>query len=280
MKGTCVALSAMACPLIGTAGCQLVLPLHHQAPADDESGIADASTEADATPLLSYFDEVTADSPTVYLRLGENNGPTAFDETGQYSGTYPEGGVTYGEPGALSDDGNTAVAFDGTSGIAMPPSVPFAGTAAFTVELWANQSSMRSSLGTTLDHNDYSQGLQSRNGWDLLLASKTVSLERYLMGDTAGSVVSSPAPLPTGAYHYVVATFDGESLSLYIDAVLQATNSAAPTLADAGIPWTIGQQNCPCAGNGYVGVLDEVAIYSKALARERIVTHYNAAIRH
>jgi hypothetical protein len=280
LKGTRLALAAMLSALLGSAACQLVLPLHHET-AGEGHGIADGGAEADATPLVSYEDEVLIDSPTIYLRLDESQGPTARDVIdGGINGTYPDAGVTYGQLGALlSDSTETAVAFDGTSGITMPPSVPFAGTAPFTVELWANQSSTRSSLGTTLDHDDYSQGKQDRSGWDLLLGSASVSLERFVMGTTVGSAASSSMPLPTdGHYHYVVAMFDGKSLSVYIDLVMVAGTSKATSLPDAGISWMIGQQNCPCAGNGYVGLLDEVAIYSHVLSTERMKIHYQAAL--
>jgi hypothetical protein len=282
LKGTRLALAATLSALLGSAACQLVLPLHHETSAETGNGIADGGSEADSMPLLSYEDEVLLDLPTIYLRLDESQGPTVRDAIdGGINGTYPDAGVTYGQLGALlSDTNDTAVAFDGTSGITMPPSVPFAGIASFTLELWAKQSSTRSSLGTTLDHDDYSQGKQDRSGWDLLLGSTSVSLERFVMGTTVGSAASSSAPLPTDEYHYVVATFDGLSLSVYIDTVMVAGTSKATNLPDAGISWTIGQQNCPCAGNGYVGLLDEVAIYSHVLSTDRMMIHYQAALAH
>ena len=40
------------------------------------------------------------------------------------------------------------------------------------------------------------------------------------------------------------------------------------------ISWMIGYPDCPCSA--FVGVLDEVAIYSTPLSADRILAHYRA----
>ena len=79
------------------------LPTPGDAPAD-----ASADSPADA-PSSVYRAAVLADSPLAYWRLGETSGTVAHDETGNgHDGTYV-GGVTLGQPGALTGDANTAV---------------------------------------------------------------------------------------------------------------------------------------------------------------------------
>jgi hypothetical protein len=41
----------------------------------------------------------------------------------------------------------------------------------------------------------------------------------------------------------------------------------------------IGHQNCDCTAPGFVGALDELAIYPSALPTERVTAHYHAAGR-
>jgi hypothetical protein len=77
----------------------------------------------------------------------------------------------------------------------------------------------------------------------------------------------------------VVATFDGNELVLYIDANPVASTRNGNGIPDSGaVAWTIGHQNCDCTG-GYVGMLDEVAVYTAALPADRVGAHYAAARR-
>src|SRR5262249_17379936 len=119
--------------LLATPACQLVLPIER----DDRD----------------YRTEVIADAPLIYLRFGEARGWTAVDEMGTYNGAYPDAGITFGAEGAISGDTNAAVRFDGTAGIQMPPSVDFAGTSPFTVELWAKQNQV-DGIAFAVDHED------------------------------------------------------------------------------------------------------------------------------
>jgi hypothetical protein len=201
----------------------------------------------------------------------------ANDEMQHFPGNYPTHGVTFGMAGAIHGDRDTAVSFDGTTGITMPLGLDFLGTDAFSLELWANQSRY-SAFGWTLDHGDYSDAGHGRNGWDLLLGSDSVLFERWDLG-TGGSVGASPGPLSLGVYHHVVATFDGNEHVLYIDGEVVDAGTAPASIPDSGrVTWTIGHQNCGCSG-GYVGVLDEVAVYATALTSARVQAHYAAAKR-
>jgi hypothetical protein len=237
----------------------------------------DAGSCSDAgQPLLSYQAEVAADAPILYLRLGESQGPTAVDQTGHANGTYPSTGITYGAPGAVAGDADTAITMDGTTAISMPPGFDFAEFAPFTVELWANQTA-QPGYGFTLDHASYDQG--TRNGWSLLLAAEQVSFERFRDNMTNGAVANSVGPLSMGTYHHVVITFDGGQLTLYIDAVVASLNSVIVGLPTGSFRWSIGRMNCDCSGLGFVGSLDEVALYSSVLPASRVAAHFHAAGR-
>src|SRR5215204_2208436 len=61
-----------------------------------------------------YADNVLADSPASYWRLGESSGTVAADAAGNNPGVYT-GGVTLGVPGGLANDLNTSASFDGVN---------------------------------------------------------------------------------------------------------------------------------------------------------------------
>ena len=57
----------------------------------------------------NYSGVVLAKGPVGYWRLGEAVGPTAVDASGfGYDGTY-NGNPTFGQPGAIADDPDTAI---------------------------------------------------------------------------------------------------------------------------------------------------------------------------
>jgi hypothetical protein len=248
--------------------CSLAFPVHVR-----PDGVGDASFDApgESGQSTDYRTVVLHDKPVVYLRFGEQGGTVAKDEMNTSPGAYPGGGVTYGVPGAIAGDTDTAIAFDGTAGVKMPAGLDFAGTAAFTLELWARQTKYAGD-GLTVDHQQYSP---VRDGWLLRLGDGEVSVERWRNGATNGSSQGSTGPLPLGTYHHVVATFDGTLLRLYVDgaegptAPLQGTTQ----LKELGNTWTIGAQNC-CSGVAFIGSLDEVAVYDHALTADQIAHHH------
>src|SRR5690242_7728979 len=87
---------------------------------------------------LTYRDAVLADSPAGYWRLGDSSS-VAKDETGQADGTYV-GTCEHGVAGALAGDADTATRFDGsTCQVQLSNHYTYAGTSAFTIELWGNE---------------------------------------------------------------------------------------------------------------------------------------------
>ena len=81
----------------------------------DSAGDDRVMTAAVPAPS-AYRAQVLATAGLIaYWRLGELSGSTAADELGSRPGTYA-GTVRLGDPGALSDDPDTAAGFDGLSG--------------------------------------------------------------------------------------------------------------------------------------------------------------------
>ena len=77
-----------------------------------------------------------ADHPISYWRLDETSGTTATDFQHANTGAYV-GSPTLGQPGALSGDPDTAVAFNGTSQYVSVPYSASLNPATFSVEVWA-----------------------------------------------------------------------------------------------------------------------------------------------
>ena len=83
----------------------------------------------------SYDTTVTADSPSVYWRLGEQAGASAQDETASNNdGTYL-GGVLLGAPGA-ADDENTSVVLNGVNYVRVGNAAALNPATGITLEAW------------------------------------------------------------------------------------------------------------------------------------------------
>lgn len=87
-------------------------------------------------------------------------------------------------------------------------------------------------------------------------------------------VLFSPSPLTLGAFHHVAATLDGTTARLFIDGQVVTTALQARTPFNSNDPlWIAGINN---GFNTWPGLVDEVAIYNRALSAAEILSIYNA----
>src|SRR2546429_763655 len=101
---------------------------------------ASSASAAGCAASSPYAAAVTGTSGVVsYWRLGEASGTSACDAVGTNTGTY-QGGYTMGQNGALNGDPDTAVAFNGSSGLAtVPHSASLDMADKFTLEAWVKR---------------------------------------------------------------------------------------------------------------------------------------------
>lgn len=235
-------------------------------------------------PATSYSDEVLADSPIAYWRLGDASGTTAADSSGNgHSGTYM-GSPTLGVTGLLSGDTNTAVQFAITS---PPQAVWITDSAAFqptrvTVEALVKPAST-AAQGYIFSKANINFGFGS--AWSFLLimdAGGSVSTYVFTDNDSSGIHITTAAgTLQAGVTTHLAMTYDGSNIRLYVNgsqvgsAVLTGNLNAA-----SGVALAIGDANAsgnPGTGNArFAGVIDEVAFYGTALSSTRIAAHYAA----
>lgn len=213
-----------------------------------------------------------------YWRLGETSGTWALDQTNADPGSRGSD-VGTGAAGALAGDSDKAMSFAGTSStddsISLGDKYDFAGKAPFTVEAWVNPSIVD---GTT--RRIFSKLGASGGGWDLFLNSYNLAVQRW---DDNGADSVAVAPLAVGKWSYVVATYDGTKLSLYVNAAPPAGVfgflNPAPSLRS--IPDTDSVLRIGTRSDGYgpfAGSIDEAAIYTRELTPTEIASHYRAGI--
>jgi hypothetical protein len=208
-------------------------------------------------------------APTVAVNLG-SLGSTA---NGQYLN-----GTQGGRPGALlTAPTNTAAAFDGADDKIEVPFLPALNCPTFTVECWANPTFGGPPGGEAVSSRDLEDTLSAR-GW--ALGKDGADRWRFWLGTGSAGPALLPGPTVRNQWEHLVASYDGVFARLYVDATLvaiQRTNF----LPNTARPLRIGAGGNELAlGSAFLrGDVDEVAIYTNALADGDVLDHFLAAGR-
>jgi hypothetical protein len=251
-----------------------------------DAALPDAPTNEGGT---SYRSIVLADGPLAYWRMGIRAGSTVPDESGHQNDLFLQGGGhALGAPGAIAGDGDTAIRFDGVGSYATamrPRDFDFPGGALFTIECWARREPLADGgEGSYFQHlmGSSAGGPPNRNGFLLYLlptagASASYTAFEYDVPD--GGQIGMQGPLAASStYGYYAATFDGTRAYLYVDGVMVTSQPVNGSMSvrnselALGLEWSTGSHN-------FSGVVDEVAIYGKALSPVQIAKHHDAGNR-
>ena len=220
-------------------------------PSTSPTEAGEPPSEPEAGPAL-YADEVMADEPLAFYRMGDT-GSTAVDSSGNdRHGTYPAA-TTTGEPGALLDDPDTAVSSTAGSWAMTAPDVGHStGADPFSVEMWSDTTS----TGRWLWIYGNRVGLYLRNATEVSIF--------YGPGSTQHLVFGLPHGV-TDSWHLWTVTYDGVAFRLYLDGALLGVRSLSfSSSLGAGLR----------IGDG-AGRFDEVSYYEDALPNERVVAHWS-----
>jgi hypothetical protein len=211
----------------------------------------------------AYPTAVLADSPVGYWRLGELVGSVAQDASGNANHGVYTGTITKGQTGATTTDSDTSVLFDPSDSVVTVPDHSTLDVGdVFSLECWLNRNSVVGSAAGLLSKGSGGFELQD-------VSSGTIRFDRK---DVA-VLVTATSTLPSTGWHHLVATKNGSTVKLYLDAVDVTGSVTNDTIADTGTALSIGNGT---SGRWY-GYIDEVAIYDTELSSARVSAHYAAA---
>ena len=234
------------------------------------------SASAAPTP---YESAVLGDSPTGYWRLGESSGTTAADRTGHgYDGSFV-GTPALGVPGAVAEDPDTAVAFNGTTqyaqasyAAALNPAPPF------TVEAWAKVSGGAGTIRTVVA----SRAFNPARGYMLSVAS--TGEWQFLVGTGAADALVVTGPQSRlNTWTHLVATVETVGTDLHVILYVNGSFAAQRTLSMTTFSpnptqkLRIGADVGATPARFFPGAIDEVAVYSGALTPTQIANHFSKA---
>lgn len=236
----------------------------------------------------AYASVVTSTNPSLYWRLNDS-GSTAADSSGNgATGTFV-GGVTRGVNGAVAGDG--AVRLDGASGFVRSSAARTA-TNSFSQSVWFRSTTRVG--GDLLGFSDAATGPGTNNDRVLFLENdgKVVfAMRNNATNQTRFSYVRSLNTLADGAWHQATATYDGATMSLYVDGALQATAALSTPVAPGSGYLRAGYtsltnfytvfgrnfSNDPAPISNYASTsIDEVVLHASALSAAQVRAQYAA----
>jgi PKD repeat protein len=224
-----------------------------------------------ATNPGSYANTVLADGASDYWRFDEGAGATSYD----WAGGAPLAlgtGAALGQAGALVGDGDTAVAFNGTTTGTAATQQMVPGPNTFSVEAWF-------STTTTLGGKIV--------GFGNLATGASQSYDRHIYMDTNGTlhfgvssggnrILTSGRGFNDGRWHQVVGTLSAAGMTFFVDGRLIGTNAGVTTGGAYSGYWRIGGDKGWTSQTWFNGTIDDVAVYPTALSAQQIAGHYQA----
>ncbi len=230
---------------------------------------------------ITFATEVLADGPIGFWRLGETPGTaSAADASGNANnGTY-SGGITLGQPGFHG--GDTAALFDGKTGRVIVPDSNSLNPANITMEAkvrWDGPNDLQQRI---LEKSSFAELAQYGLS---ILPDGHVQVEIRTSAATTSVNVKSIGVAAQGAETHIVATYDGATIRIFLNGVLDPSVTAAPGSISPKPP-DPNNPNASGVGIGnqidrdrpFRGLIDEVALYPTALSPARILAHFQSQL--
>lgn len=238
-------------------------------------GIFPSMTFANSTFTGQYPSAVLADSPQAYYRMDESSGTTLHDSSGNSQNGTLNATFTLGQTGALANDVDTAILFNGSTGYAALPAGVTQG-ANVTLECWFKLSN--TTFGTfprvIADDNAGS----THHGIEFCIESGGGGFFANLGFNTSSNTVAyTGTSFTAGIWYHIAVTYDGTTCILYLNGVNVASSTISKTLVAGGFVYNIAR-NPGDSSDFFPGTVDEVSIYNTALSGARILAHYNAGL--
>lgn len=237
-------------------------PIPSSSPEPEPEPEPESEPEPEPEPEPTPTEPEPVPSQVSLWRLDEPSGVTAWDALGTAPGVYVNE-PTLGVEGIVGDRLDPAAYFDGVDDyVTITPTAPLDVKDGVTLEAWIDAKAFRGST------------IQRFNSYELRAQSNGSVLFRVWIDDTYRALATAPETLSPGDIHYLVGTYDGASMKIYVDGLEVASRLQTGPLSHDPSPLYIGR-------NGrwdtyFKGIIDDVAIYSEALSANTILDRFES----
>jgi hypothetical protein len=167
-----------------------------------------------------------------------------------------------------------AFALNGTNQLILVSNAPALNpTTGLTIETWINPASNPSNTMGILTKDDGSANRQYMLNLVMSAQGQPV-LQANVRTATGLTTLTGTNTVQLNSWTHAAMTYDGSSLKLYFNGALDTNQTLTGPLVTTTQPVRIG---CDSPANFFNGLIDEVSLYSRALASQEIASIYNAA---
>jgi len=173
-----------------------------------------------------------------------------------------------------------AFSFNGSNQCVQIPYAPSLVNSNYSVEAWVKPLAQ---VSDPINQNvifgqSYGQCLLlARTGSTGVLVAFQFGVSHFTFYEAAGT-----SEIPIGQFTHLAGTWDGTTLRLYINGVLNAQSTPGASPVDSGCPFCIGgfyspaADDCSYVGQFFNGLIDEVSYYQRSLSAAEIQAIYLA----
>ncbi len=225
----------------------------------------------------AYVQAIRQAEPVIYWRCESESGDRIANEMSSKHALEVVGGVRL----LPTDENNNAAVFGGTRDphyLVCRDADMLAGSQ-YTVELWCQPytHSRPTMVMLGLGRNAVTDSLMlSLDG--AAADSAAIRGVRYLHrcppGDSGGTNLESVESLTVGLWHHVAAVYDQGAMRLYVNGALVESTTPRPLSADARMLLLGRLRTNAGDARAFIGRLDEIAIYNRALDEAEISKHH------
>ena len=230
------------------------------------SSLPDVHPYKDSPPKATYADIVKADNPIAYWRF-EDLSSAAIDEIGSNDGTLGSGSTN---GSAIVKNSLQSAKFDGASDSAITVSYDS------SLKPTGDKLSIETWINTTDGSSDTRRIIEFENGGPWILFGVKSGGIRFSIDTGSVTDLDSTLLVNDGNNHYVVGTYDGSTMRIYIDGTEDTSASKSGNLDwTTGDDIIIGSDNLKQNSRTFNGNIDELAIYDFVLSTSQLSEHYD-----
>ena len=196
-----------------------------------------------------------------YWKFDEGSGTIAYDSIGTNHGTIYGATWTTGQV-------DRALSFDGEDDyVDIPDNNLVRNRSALTISVWFKIAPSETKFKWLFEKTHASSGFSLESPWRL---SPNFDVDNTL----AGSV----ATLLTETWYHAALTLDGSTARTYLNGAEVDSRYFSTSVPDNSDPIIIGRRISGYEAAAFKGIIDEVAIYNRALSACEIMQYYRAGL--
>jgi len=181
--------------------------------------------------------------------------------------------IVDGNDGAL-----LAGEFDGAigTGVLIGDQANLESLSQITIDAWVRTTDPAGDRGIITKHFAGQASWVLRTEWRSEEGKMSFGVETEDGTTVTSNELGSTTSIADGAFHHVAGSYDGSTVKLYVDGVLEDFALLSGTIKNTVNQVVIGNYNGYASWPAFDGVIDEVEIFDRALSAEEIMAIYDA----